>query len=45
MKVVEYYYKPNIFEILELYQSEKSILSKISKVNTPVLKCLWMPEI
>ncbi|MFN4226658.1 MAG: signal peptide peptidase SppA [Candidatus Ratteibacteria bacterium] len=45
LKVVEYYYKPNIFEILGLYQSEKLILSKISKINTPVLKYLWMPEI
>ncbi|MCM8819068.1 MAG: signal peptide peptidase SppA, partial [Candidatus Omnitrophica bacterium] len=45
LKVVEYYYKPSIFEFLGLYQSEKLILSKISKINTPVLKYLWMPEI
>ncbi|MCM8766501.1 MAG: signal peptide peptidase SppA [Candidatus Omnitrophica bacterium] len=45
LKVVEYYYKPNIFEILGFYRSEKLIFSKISKINTPVLKYLWMPEI
>ncbi|MCM8785787.1 MAG: signal peptide peptidase SppA [Candidatus Omnitrophica bacterium] len=45
LKVVEYYYKPNIFEILGFYRSEKTIFLKISKMNTPVLKYLWMPEI
>ncbi|MCM8804611.1 MAG: signal peptide peptidase SppA [Candidatus Omnitrophica bacterium] len=45
LKVVEYYYKPSIFEFFSLYQSEKLIFSKISKINTPVLKYLWIPEI
>ena len=43
LKVVEYYYKPGIFELFSLYQSENLFISKISKVNTPVLKYLWLP--
>ncbi|MCM8807851.1 MAG: signal peptide peptidase SppA [candidate division WOR-3 bacterium] len=46
LKVIEYYYRPNIFEILGIYQSEKFFISKISKIqNTPILKYLWIPEI
>jgi len=43
LKVVEYYYKPGIFDIIGLYQSEKLLFSKIPEIKTPVLKYLWLP--
>jgi protease-4 len=43
LKVVEYYYKPGIFDVIGLYQSEKLLFSKIPEIKTPVLKYLWLP--
>jgi len=43
LKVIEYYYKPGIFDVIGLYQSENLFFSKVPKINTPVLKYLWLP--
>ncbi|MCS7180332.1 MAG: signal peptide peptidase SppA [bacterium] len=45
LKVIEYYYKPSLFELLGFYGSEKLYFSKFHQISTPVLKYIWIPNI